>query len=178
MSSICWRRKSEGHAVTGGIDMKVSDLLSNKIDRLVTGWPQQRLDAAAGLMAEQDIGILPITDGDHLVGMLSERDVSRAVAIPGRSVGELHVSEVMSESIVSCRPEDAVSVAMESMERRGVRHLAVLDAGGRLVGVISLRDVLSALLETTRSEAEAERERAILDRLRGMKSGPRTDSPG
>lgn len=158
--------------------MKVSDLLGGKGDRLVTGWPEQRVDAAAGLMVEQDIGVLPILDRERLVGMLSERDVSRAVAVPGRSVAELHVSELMSGSIVSCRPEDAVSVAMELMERRRVRHLPVLDAGGRLVGVISQRDVLGALLKATRGEVDAERERAILDRLRGMKSGPRTDPAG
>lgn len=153
--------------------MKVRDLWQGETPRLVTAWPQQRLGAAAKAMADGNVGAMPVLDDGRLVGMFSERDVSRAVAAHGAEVTDLRVEDVMTREVVSCRPEDSLSVAMESMDHAHVRHLPALDAAGRLLGVISQRDVLTALLTATRQEADAQREQALLDRLHGMRSGPR-----
>lgn len=154
--------------------MKVQDLLSAKEGRLVTSWPTQRVAAAARLMAEESIGAMPVLDDARLVGILSERDVSRAVGTEEVIVGDLRVADLMTAKVVVCRPDDYLQTVMELMDRHHVRHLPVLDVAGRLLGMLSQRDVLAALLEATRAKSEEERERLLLEHVRRMKSGPPT----
>jgi len=133
--------------------MKVADLQKRqKSVRPITCAPGATLENAAQLMAERNIGALPVTDREErLVGMISERDVSRAVATRGAATAALKVEDCMTRDVVTCQSQDTVRGAMMAMSRRGVRHLPVVD-GGKLMGVISQRDVLGALLEDAQLE--------------------------
>lgn len=146
--------------------MRVRDLLEERGGELVTCWPHERIAKASKLLRENDIGILPVVEDRNLVGVLSERDIARAVGRPGVDLGELRVRDLMTVDVVTCRPEDPLKSAAELMDGRKVRHLPVISGGRELVGVISLRDVLHGLLTTYREEAAVLREREMLDHLR------------
>ena len=133
--------------------MKVADLQRRQgAVRPVTCGPVNTLENAAQLMLEKNIGALPVTDREErVVGMISERDVSRALATRGAAAATLKVEEHMSRDVASCTGADSVRSAMSTMSRRRVRHLPVVE-DGKLLGVISQRDVLGALLEDAQLE--------------------------
>ncbi len=139
--------------------MKVSELQrKSPVVRPITCAPGSTLEAAAQLMAERNIGALPVTDRENrVIGMISERDVSRAVAAKGTAAPALKVEECMSRDVVTCKPADTVRSAMVNMSRRSVRHLPVVE-DGKLVGVIGQRDVLRALLEDAQLEVSVLRD--------------------
>ncbi len=149
--------------------MRVWDLLEGKSDRLITTWPEARVGAAATLMEENDIGLLPVLgESRRLVGVISERDIARAVGRKGGEVGKLRVRDLMSTEVLTAHPQDPLKAAMEHMARRHVRHIPVIEADGRLVGILSQRDVLETALAVERSQAEAQRGDQLLDMVRGM----------
>lgn len=133
--------------------MKVADLQKRQASmRPITCAPNSTLESAAQLMAERNIGALPVTDREErVVGMISERDVSRAVASRGAAAAALKVEDCMSGNVATCTGSDTVRSAMTTMSLRRVRHLPVVDEG-RVVGMISQRDVLGALLEDVQLE--------------------------
>jgi len=101
--------------------------------------PEQSIREAARLMAERDIGALPVGQNDRLVGMVTDRDiVVRGVA---QERVDAPVGEVMSEGMLYCREDDPVDAALESMRSQQVRRLPVVDQDKRLVGMLSLGDV-------------------------------------
>src|SRR5665648_1242880 len=158
--------------------MRVRDLLEGKSDLLITTWPEARVEAAAGLMAENDIGLLPVLgDSRRLAGVLSERDIARAVARTGGEIGKLRVRDIMSTEVMTAHPEDPLKAAMELMERRHIRHLPVVEADGRLVGILSQRDVLESALTVERDKAEAQRGDSLLNKVRSIGGGAPTDAP-
>jgi CBS domain-containing protein len=107
--------------------------------------PGASLVLAARMMRDQDVGCLPVIENGQLIGMLSDRDiVVRGVAgalDPYRAI----VREVMSATALACCDEDSVDQARELMATHLVKHLPVLDRRGRLVGLISLRDITGQL---------------------------------
>ena len=123
--------------------MKV-DALSSPLDVLAVS--DETLTNAASRMRYNDVGCVPVVDGGALVGILTERDLSRAVA-DGADPHRRTVAEYMtSDPIVipsSCEARDAARVMIDA----GVRHLPIVD-NGRLLGVISIRDIVAELLFT------------------------------
>lgn len=123
----------------------VRELLVRRPRRVVTTTRQTSVFEALRRMAEHDIGALPVLDGPRLVGILSERDYARGVALRGRSSRDMTVEELMvAPEIVS--PEDCLSSCMERMTERRVRHLPVLE-DGILIGIVTLGDVVKATLD-------------------------------
>ena len=117
--------------------MKVSDCMTHDV-RVVA--PSQSIAEAAKLMAELDVGILPVRENDRLVGMISDRDIAvRAVAL-GRTPDTL-VSEIMSDSVKYCFADQTLEEVSRNMGDIQVRRLPVVDRQKRLVGIISLSDV-------------------------------------
>jgi CBS domain-containing protein len=100
---------------------------------------------AIRLMAERGIGALPVVDAGRLVGIISERDYARKVILQGRSSKDTPVRDIMTRQVYCAAPDDDIEVAMALMTERRIRHLPVLD-GGRLVGMISIGDVVKTLL--------------------------------
>lgn len=123
--------------------MKVREVASSAV---VTVGPMQTLREAARLMATHRVGSAVVQDAEHLAGILTERDVLKAVAA-GAEPEEVTVQELMTSDVVTVGPDWDLIEAAGEMARRRIRHLVVYD-GGQLLGVLSVRDVLPALLLT------------------------------
>ncbi|HEY7317456.1 MAG TPA: CBS domain-containing protein [Candidatus Binatia bacterium] len=96
-------------------------------------------------MADKNVGALLVVEGDKLVGVFSERDYARKVILHGKASKDTFVKEIMSTEVFWVSPEQTITVCMELMTNKRTRHLAVLDEG-RLVGVISIGDVVKAII--------------------------------
>jgi CBS domain-containing protein len=120
--------------------MRVSEIMTNAA---VIDAVDDTLRAAARKMWEQQTGSLLVMDGDDLVGILTERDVLRAVAT-GSSLEETRISQVMTKDLVTVGPGTSLREAAKIMADRWIRHLPVID-GGAVVGVISQRDLAGVL---------------------------------
>ncbi len=104
--------------------------------------PDDMVFVALELMAKHDIGALLVMNGDHLAGIFSERDYARKVALHGKSAKETRVREIMTEKVLYARPEQTVDEAMAVMTDKHIRHLPVLDADQRVIGVASIGDLV------------------------------------
>ena len=119
--------------------MKISSVMT---EAAVTDRPDDDLAAAARKMWDQQTGSLVVLDGEDLVGIITERDILRAVAT-GTPL-DTPVSEVMSKGVVTVEPGTSLREAASIMTEQWIRHLPVLE-GGRLVGVVSQRDLAGVL---------------------------------
>ena len=97
------------------------------------------LKKAAQIMAEEDIGFLPVEENDRLVGMITDRDIVTRCVAQGKD-GNARVRDAMTEDVKYCFDHDDLDAAMENMAEIQVRRLPVVDAGKRLVGILSLAD--------------------------------------
>ena len=101
---------------------------------------------AIKLMTEKGVGALLVTQGDKLVGIVSERDYLRKVALMGRSSQSTPVKEIMTPNPFTVSPETAMDVCREMMTEKRIRHLPVT-LGEQLLGMLSIRDVLESTME-------------------------------
>ncbi|MGE0455630.1 MAG: CBS domain-containing protein [Vicinamibacteria bacterium] len=115
--------------------------------------PDTKVFDALGLMAEKNVGALLVVDGERLVGIFSERDYARKVVLLGRSSRDTPVREIMSTRVVSVAPSRTAGDCMALMTEARIRHLPVLEAG-RIVGVISIGDVVRSVVEEQRYTIE------------------------
>lgn len=106
--------------------------------------PETNLAAAAGLMWRHDCGVIPVIDGNQkVVGVITDRDICMAVAMINRLASEIAVGEVISGEVFACSPDDEVSQALATMQRRQVLRLPVVNKDGNLQGILSMNDILS-----------------------------------
>ena len=124
----------------------VSQLLDGKGRKVSSIAPDEPVLRAMQVMAVQEIGALLVMDRGQLVGVLSERDYARKVILMNRSSRDTAVRDIMSEPVHSVLPTDTVHHCMQVMTERRVRHLPVV-AGGEVVGVLSIGDLVKALLQ-------------------------------
>lgn len=138
--------------------MNVGAILKNKGNRVVTAAPTDSITKVAAILARERIGAVLIVgaEGD-IVGVLSERDIVRGIADRGEQCLALEAQALMTHEVVTCAPTDSVAQIMGTLTDRRVRHLPVLDEG-RLVGLISIGDVVKHRLADTEKEAAALRE--------------------
>ena len=107
---------------------------------------QSSVAEAAEFMAKHRIGAAPVLEGERLVGVFSERDLMTRVVVPGREPKQTRISDVMTRDLVVAAPDDTYENAIAKMLQRGCRHLPVV-AGERLLGFLSLRDLLQAEID-------------------------------
>ena len=133
--------------------MNVQSILGTKGAGTITITDGVSLADAAMTLRDNGIGALIVShDGQHIDGIVSERDVVRALANHGASALGRTVSSVMSTDVVTCRAGDAVESLMLSMTERRIRHIPVVDDDGVLGGVISIGDVVKARLGQLEAE--------------------------
>ena len=96
---------------------------------------------AIELMAQKNVGALPVVDDGRLVGIISERDYTRKVILKGRASKETAVKAIMTEPVLTVGPSAGVAECMRTMTERRVRHLPVVDQN-KLVGILSIGDLL------------------------------------
>lgn len=124
--------------------MKVSDVMT---PALVTDEANDPVATAAAKMWRQQTGSLLVMEGDKLAGIFTERDVLRCTA-EGIDIKSTSLSEVMTKDPVTVTPESSLKDAAETMFQKWFRHLPVVSADGKVVGVISLRDLLTLVAES------------------------------
>ncbi len=138
--------------------MIVNQILSLKGREVVTIGPDCTVSEAARILSERRIGALLIRDGGQAVsGIVSERDIVRAVADRGAGALEEPVSRFMTAKVVTCTGETSINNLMELMTQQKFRHVPVVE-GGSLVGIISIGDVVKVRVEEIEAEAQAIRE--------------------
>lgn len=124
----------------------VAGILKSKRDPAVyTIAPTATVFDALKLMAEKEIGGLLVMDGDKVVGIFTERDYARKVALMARSSKETLVREVMTSPVMYVRPDQTSEECMALMTENRLRHLPVLD-NGRLIGLISIGDLVKDII--------------------------------
>ena len=137
--------------------MTVRAILDTKGHQITSVPPEAKLSAAVKMLAERKIGAVLVMNAGRIEGILSERDIVRVLGERGAAVLEEPVNTVMTRKVVSCKQSDTVSGIMEMMTRGKFRHLPVL-AGERVVGLISIGDIVKWRVQEYEHEQEALRE--------------------
>ncbi len=136
--------------------MTVAHILREKGGDVVTIDPEASVGDAVRLLAKHGIGAVLVCDGDGgIVGVLSERDIVRALVDAAAPLLERPVSDLMTRDVVTVRPGDDIASVMSVMTAHRIRHLPVLDERGRLSGLISIGDVVKQRIAEAEREAEA-----------------------
>jgi CBS domain-containing protein len=133
--------------------MSVERILQGKGRDVATVEGTRSLDDVCRLLAERRIGALPVVEGNTLVGILSERDIVRALSVHGAGALGLPVSSVMTRNVQTIKRDTSVEQAMTLMTQGRFRHLPVVEEG-QLIGIVSIGDIVKARLDDQQREVE------------------------
>jgi CBS domain-containing protein len=128
----------------------ISDILCQKGDTVWTISPDVTVFEAIQMMAEKNVGALLVTERGRLIGILSERDYTRKVALKGKSSKQTPVREIISGKIITVTPSQSIDECMRLMSAHRIRHLPVMDHD-RLVGIISIGDLVNWIISVQTS---------------------------
>jgi CBS domain-containing protein len=134
--------------------MKVKDILDKKGTEIYSVSPDESVLEAISIMAELNIGALVVMKDDTLVGIISERDYRNKIILKGRTSKDTAVSEIMVDKVICVEPSDNLNLCMQLMTSKKIRHLPVLE-NHKLVGVISIGDVVKAVIESQKNEIDS-----------------------
>lgn len=135
--------------------MLVKQILKNKAGGVVTIKPEASVSEAAELLAARRIGaVIVSSDGETVQGILSERDIVRELGKRGTGCLDDRVDALMTRSIYGCTPEDKADNVLDTMTKRRFRHMPVME-GQKMIGVISIGDVVAARLAELQLEKDA-----------------------
>lgn len=138
--------------------MTVEHILRSKGRNVVTVEPDRTLSEVAKLLSEQRIGAVLVGDAFRpVLGILSERDIVRAIAARGPAALDEPISRSMTGKVETCTGEAAINEVMEMMTTGKFRHVPVVE-GGRLVGIVSIGDIVKHRLAEVEAETQAMRE--------------------
>jgi CBS domain-containing protein len=134
--------------------MGIATILAGKGHDVETVLPGTRVGEIVGTLNTRRIGAVLVVEGEQVVGVVSERDIIRGLCAEGQDVLQLTARDIMTSPVVTIAPTDSVADAMELMTGRRVRHLPVIEAG-RLVGLVSIGDLVKRRIEEAEQEALA-----------------------
>ena len=123
----------------------VSNLLKSRDGTLWHVRPDESVFSALELLARYEVGALMVMEGGRLVGVVSERDYTRKIALQGRNSKETRVVDIMTRNVITVAPSTGTRVCMALMSEKKIRHLPVVD-GDTVVGMISIRDILDDII--------------------------------
>lgn len=132
----------------------IARILASKGHDVATTGRDAALREVVAALRERRVGALVVADGDDVVGIVSERDVVRALAEDGPDALDQRVEQVMTSPVTTCTPASTTDELMALMTDGRFRHLPVVDEG-RLVGIVSIGDVVKWRLDELRTQAEA-----------------------
>ena len=136
--------------------MTIAAILEGKPSDIVSVEAGTRVRDAVALLAEKRIGALPVLEGDRVVGIMSERDVIYCLSSDGAAMLDWPVSRVMTAPAITIEPKVSALAALSQMTKRRIRHLPVV-AGDRLIGFVSIGDLVAYRINRIEQEAEAMR---------------------
>ena len=136
--------------------MTIAAILEGKPRDIVSVEAGTRVGDAVALLAERRIGALPVLEGERVVGIISERDVIYCLSSDGAAMLDWPVSRVMTAPAITIESGVSVLAALSQMTRRRVRHLPVVDSG-KLIGFVSIGDLVAYRISRIEQEAEAMR---------------------
>ena len=137
--------------------MIVKSMLKTKArgSGIVTVAPQASIAEASRLLANHRIGALIAVDADErIVGILSERDIVRGLAQSDNVCTTARVADLMTSTVQTCHEDDSLEALMKVMTERRIRHLPVIDAAGRLCGMVTIGDVVKSRLDEMDTEVD------------------------
>ncbi len=126
---------------------KVKDILRTKGNKVYAVEPSIMVYEAVELMCEKNIGGLLIIQNDKLEGIFTERDYARKLILKGKSSKNTPISELMTKNPITVSPETSIEDCMDVMTGKFIRHLPVVEEEGKLVGLISIGDVVKHIIE-------------------------------
>ena len=132
--------------------MNIASLLASKGGNVITVGPQESIRSALGLLAQHNIGALVVVEGRGPVGIVSERDIVRALART-ESILVQPIAAIMTREVIIGTPQDDLVAVGNTMTERRIRHLPVVE-GGRLVGIVSIGDVVKAQRDQYQGEVD------------------------
>ena len=133
--------------------MLVSEILDAKGHNVITIRPEATVAEALRVLWLEGIGALVVTDeSGKVAGIISERDIVRGIASQGTDLLETHVEDRMDRSLITCTPETWVEELMNEMTEHRIRHLPVVEDDGKLVGIVSIGDILKNRLQELENE--------------------------
>jgi CBS domain-containing protein len=134
--------------------MPIEDLLTEKSRNIFTIEPDKTVEDAITILAENDIGALPVCDATgKMVGIMSERDIVKSFNKTDDKWRRLKISDIMKTTVISAAPGDKIRDVIEIMNEKRIRHVPVLE-DGELVAMFSVRDLFSYLLEATQAQRD------------------------
>jgi CBS domain-containing protein len=132
----------------------VGAILAHKGSAVWSIAPNSMVFDAIQLMADKNVGALPVVDNGQLVGMISERDYTRKISLKGKSSKQTPVREIMTEEVVTVNAGDTISECMRVMTDSRIRHLPVIE-GKKMIGLISLGDLVKWVISAQTATIEA-----------------------
>jgi CBS domain-containing protein len=144
--------------------MQVAEILRTKGPAVEIARPDDNALTLAKHLRAQRIGAMVVSnDGSSLDGIISERDLAYGLAVHGAALPNILVADLMTTAVITCAPQDTLATVMSVMTQRRIRHLPVQE-NGRLVGLISIGDVLKHRMGEIQMEANVLRDYAIAKR--------------
>ncbi len=137
--------------------MTIEVILRRKGTDLVTITPDVSIKRAADWLRAKNIGALVVTREDAILGLITEREIVHAFSRYGETAGSMLVKEVMQYGVTTVSPDESINRVMNLMTHHRVRHMPVL-SGGKLVGIVSIGDVVKYRLEDLELEANVLRD--------------------
>jgi CBS domain-containing protein len=134
--------------------MGIATVLKGKGRGVASVHPDSRVSEIVDLLVQRRIGAVLVLEDGRPVGIVSERDIVRCLAVKGGAVMELEAREVMTAPVITIRPDESVCDAMELMTDRRIRHLPVMESGD-LVGIVSIGDLVKRRIAEAEQEALA-----------------------
>ena len=131
----------------------VSALLQHKRAGIISVTPETTVFDTIKLMAHKNIGAVLVMAGDQLMGIVTERDYTRKIALQGRASKDTLVRDIISQNVITVTPNDSVDECMKLMTENRIRHLPVLDQG-KVVGIISIGDLVNWIISTQHATIE------------------------
>ena len=133
--------------------MLVSQILKTKGDLVFTASPAETVGAVCALLHSRKVGAMVVMEGDNVAGIVSERDLVRALAEEGAGALAKPITACMTRDVIFAEPSESVNSLLERMTDRRIRHLPVV-AGGRLVGIVSIGDLVKWKISEVEAEAD------------------------